>query len=136
MSRIIRKSERVPGGYRVTIEVTNAYTDGSSRFDRVFVEREAVEGKTLAERRQALFAAAAADPVADLRGEEVAEPTPTKEILEERAVARYEQWQRWKTTRVEAEGRGLAAPVVSALQAREDVAWAAYLAVLNAWRQA
>jgi hypothetical protein len=35
--RIIRSHERAPGGYYVTIEVTNAYTNGESRYDRVFV---------------------------------------------------------------------------------------------------
>lgn len=35
--RIIRDYERAPGGWYVTIEVTNAYTNGESRYDRVFV---------------------------------------------------------------------------------------------------
>lgn len=35
--RIIRGYEPCPGGYMVTVEVTNAYTNGESRFDRVFV---------------------------------------------------------------------------------------------------
>lgn len=35
--RIIRNHERAPGGYYVTVEVTHAYTNGESRFDRVFV---------------------------------------------------------------------------------------------------
>ena len=35
--RIIRNHERAPGGYYVTVEVTNAYTNGESRYDRVFV---------------------------------------------------------------------------------------------------
>lgn len=41
-ARIIRGSERVSGGYRVRIEVTEAYTDGSSRFEHVFVPEEDV----------------------------------------------------------------------------------------------
>lgn len=35
--RIIRDYERAPGGWYITIEVTNAYTNGESRYDRVFV---------------------------------------------------------------------------------------------------
>lgn len=35
--RIIRQHERAPGGWYITIEVTNAYTNGESRYDRVFV---------------------------------------------------------------------------------------------------
>lgn len=103
---------------------------------RVFVPREAVAGKTPAERRQAVYEALTEDPVGDLRGEEVSAPTATKDILEARAVAKYEQWQRWKTTRVEAEARGLAGAVVTALTAKEDATWAAYLVLLNAWRTA
>ena len=49
---------------------------------------------------------------------------------------RYEAWQRWKTTRIEAQARGVAAVAITALQAREDATWASYLSALNAWRLA
>jgi hypothetical protein len=45
MTRIIRDYERAPGGYYVTIEVTNAYTNGESRFDRVFVAEADIAGQ-------------------------------------------------------------------------------------------
>lgn len=136
MTRIIRSSEAVAGGYIVTIEVTNAYTNGESRFDRVFVERSAMVGKAKAQRRQAVFEALDDDPVGDIAGEAVVEPTATKEIFEARSIAKYEAWQRWKTTRVEAQARSAPAPVVTALQNREDAVWAEYLALLQAWRAA
>jgi hypothetical protein len=37
MSRVIRQMRRVPGGWVAVVEVLNAYTDGSSRFDEVAV---------------------------------------------------------------------------------------------------
>lgn len=43
--RIIRDYERAPGGWYVTIEVTNAYTNGESRYDRVFVAEAELVGK-------------------------------------------------------------------------------------------
>ena len=43
--RIIRNYERAPGGWYVTIEVTNAYTNGESRYDRVFVAEAELVGQ-------------------------------------------------------------------------------------------
>ncbi len=48
----------------------------------------------------------------------------------------YERWQRWKTTRIEAQARSMAAAVVNALQAKEDAAWAEYAQGIQAWRTA
>lgn len=132
--RIIRSYETAPGCFRITVEVTDAYTDGSSRFDQVYVARDELRGKTRAERLQAVFDAVDDDPMGDLAGEIVSAPVATKEILERRAEAKYADWQRWKVTREEAEKRALAKPVVAALTAREDAAWTAYLADLNDWR--
>lgn len=134
--RIIRAATRVPGGYTVQVEVTNAYTDGTSRFEEVWVSRDAIVGKTPDERRQALFDALVDDPIAEIAGETVAEPTATKDILEARMVARFADWQRWKATREEAEARGLAANVITALTARVNAAWTAYVALIQAWRVA
>jgi len=43
--RIIRGHEPCPGGYMVTVEVTNAYTNGESRYDRVFVAASELIGQ-------------------------------------------------------------------------------------------
>lgn len=134
--RIIRKAENAPGGFVVTVEVTEAYTDGSSRFDEVFVPRDELRGKSAAERLQAIKDAIDDDPVGDLTGQAVSAPSATKEIIEARMVAKYEEWQRWKTTRLEAQARSLAAAIVNALTAKEDAVWATYLALLQAWRAA
>lgn len=72
--RVIRKSERVAGGYRVTIEVTNAYSDGSSRLDRVFVpESEVASGDPNDVLEAVAKAALDGDPVAKVRGVDVVE---------------------------------------------------------------
>lgn len=133
--RFIRGYRRQGEGYAVRVEFTEAYTDGTSRFEEVFVPRDAFAGKTKAEKLQAVFDALE-DAAADIAGEVVAAPAATKEILEQRAIAKYEQWQRWKTTRLEAQARGLGAAVVNALQAKEDASWSAYMTLLNEWRTA
>lgn len=62
---------------------------------------------------------------------------PTKKAdLETYMVSLYETWQRWKTSRIEAQARAMAAPVITAVQAREDAAWTAYAAAVNSWRLA
>lgn len=43
--RLIRDIDPEPGGYLVTIEVQNAYTDGSSRLDRVHVPYSDIDGR-------------------------------------------------------------------------------------------
>lgn len=134
--RIILSHEPAPGGHWVTIEVTNAYTDGTSRYDRVFVSRDELRGKTADERRQAILDALNDDPLEGISGETVAAPTQTKAILEARMVALYADWQRWKTTRVEAQDRENAAAVVTALTNRENAAWTRYVAAIQEWRSA
>lgn len=136
MTRIIRSAEPQGAGYIVTVEVTDAYTDGTSRFDRVYVARDEMRGRTPAERRQAVLEAIDDDPVADIVGDEVVAPTVTRDILERRMEATYADWQRWKTTREEAQVRALAANVINAITARESAAWAEYLDILQMWRKA
>lgn len=46
----------------------------------------------------------------------------------------YDDWQRWRTTREEAERRGLASSLITALARREDAAWHDYLAAIQEWR--
>lgn len=79
---------------------------------------------------------ALADDLADVRGTAVAAPAATRDIIEDRMVALYEDWQRWKTTRVEAQARSLAAAVITALTNREDAAWAKYVQSIQVWRNA
>lgn len=135
--KLIRSHEQAPGGFWVTIEVENAYTDGGSRFDRVFVADKDVRGRTAEERRQAIRDALDDDPLAGIAGEDAdSAPTQTKAILERRMEALYADWQRWKTTRVEAQARSLAQAVITALTNREDAAWTRYVAAIQAWRQA
>jgi hypothetical protein len=43
--RIIRNYERAPGGWYVRVEITNAYTNGESRYDRVFVAEAELVGQ-------------------------------------------------------------------------------------------
>lgn len=120
----------------VAVEITDAYTDGSSRIDRVFVAREDLRGRTLEERRQAIMDALDDDPLAGIAGVEASAPTQTKAIFERRMDELFADWQRWKTTRLEAKARSLPAGVVTALTNREDAAWAAYAAAILQWRGA
>lgn len=48
----------------------------------------------------------------------------------------YQFWQMWKLVRAEAIVRAAPAPVLTALTAKEDAAWAALLAVIQTWRTA
>lgn len=135
MGRIIRKARPAPGGYMVEIEVENAYTDGRSRTDEVFVAADALRGKTAAEKRQAIVDALT-NPIAEIAGFEATEPPEDKDILEGRMVALYEAWQRWKNTREEATTRSLPNAVLTALQARENAAWTRYAQAIDRWRTA
>jgi hypothetical protein len=136
MTTRIRRWERTPGGFAVTVEVTDAYTDGSSRFDTVYLTRDEVRGKSSHERRQAVFDALNDDPLEGIHDALVTQPAQTKDILEARAVALYDTWLRWKTTRVEAESRGVAAGVITSLTNRENATWDNYAEALLAWRAA
>lgn len=136
MERIVRKGRQVAGGYLLEIEVTQAYTDGRSRFDEVFVPLSAVQDKTPSQRKRALFDAVHDNALGDLRGTPVEKPPDDQDILEDRMVALYERWQRWKNTRVEAQARGVPQAVINALTNREDAVWSAYAAAILAWRSA
>lgn len=135
MALIVRDAKPCPGGRLVTIEVEAAYTDGRSRFDEVFVADSAVRGKSSAQKLQAVYDALS-DDMADVRGTAVSAPAATKDIIEDRMVALYEDWQRWKATRAEAQARSLAAGVITALTNREDAAWAKYVQSIQVWRNA
>lgn len=56
-----------PGGWMVTVEVPNAYTDGSSRFDRVFVAAAEMTGDEDA-RMDAIVTAYERAPLSGLSG--------------------------------------------------------------------
>ncbi len=128
--------EPVPGGFMVTVEVPGAYTDGSSRLDRVFVHADAVRGRTVEQVRQAVKDALDDDPLGAILGEDVVVPTQTKTVVEDQMVLLYGAWRRWQATRVEAQARGLAGAVIAALQAKEDAAWFAYGSAITEWRKA
>lgn len=65
-----------------------------------------------------------------------ADVQPLKVRLEEEMAERYGDWLRWKTTRVEAQARGVAAVVITALTNRENAAWAQYATAIQEWRTA
>lgn len=132
----IARRERVSGGWQVTIEVPNAYTDGTSRFDRIFLADADIRGKTLNEVRQAVKDAVDDDPLQAVIGEAVTTPTQTKAILWERAKAAYADWQMAKATRIEAQARSMAAAVITALTNAENALWTDYTTTLNQWRLA
>lgn len=135
--RIIRGAEPYRGGYLFDVERTEAFSDGSSRFERVFLERGEVVGKTPSQKVQAILDALDDNPLDGIAGLDASvPPAVTKAIVEDRMVAEYEDWQRWKTTRVEAQARSLAAAVITALTNREDAAWAKYVQSIQAWRNA
>ncbi len=127
--------ERAAGGFAITIEHQNAYTDGSSRFEKVTVPASAIRGKTPAQIRQAVVDALD-DPLADIIGEEVDAPTPTKDILWERAEALFANWKMAKETRIEAQARTMAAAVITAFTNAENALWAQYMQTMNEWRLA
>jgi hypothetical protein len=112
----------------VCIEYTNAYTDGSSRHERAFApwlpDRDA---------RMAALLDALESP--DDAGVEV-DRASTKLRLERAMDARWADWWRWHTTRVEAAARGMASAAITALSNRENAAWVAYAQVINEWRLA
>ena len=66
--RIIRESERVPGGYLVHVEVTGAFTDGASRWERVFVPEPSGDTDDV---MSAVAAALAPSPIDELRGMDI-----------------------------------------------------------------
>lgn len=136
--RFIRSREPAPGGYWVDIEVTEAFTDGTSRIDRVFVTESELRGKSAAERRQAIYDALKAqdEVLSGVAGQVADEPAQTKAIYERRMEVLYADWQRWKATRLEAQARGLQAVIITALTAREDAAWTRYGQAILAWRTA
>ena len=134
--RIIRHAEPSPGGAFIDVEVTNAYTDGRSRFDRVWVSRDELRGKTPSERAQAIFDALDDDLLEGVRDQPASAPAVTKDILETRMQALYADWKRWKDTRQEAQTRALPAAAVNALTNREDAAWGRYVTAIQAWRSA
>lgn len=133
MKRVL-SHEAVPGGFMVTVEVPGAFTDGTSRLDKVFVADAAVRGKTQAQQLHAIQQAVDVDPLAAVVGADVTAPAETREMLEDRMEALYADWQRWKATHAEATSRGLAANVVTALLNRTNAAWAAYVSAIQSWR--
>ena len=128
--------ERGPNGWNVTIEHPNAYTDGTSRTERVTIPYAKLEGKTPDQVRQAIKDAVDDDPIRDILGEDVAAPAQTKAILEDRMEALFADWQRWKLTRGEAQARTLPPAAITALTNREDAAWARYVQSIQQWRTA
>jgi len=67
----------------------------------------------------------------------ITKPTPTTKAQWETYLEDlYCDWLRWRTTRVEAQARTMAALVITALTNRENMAWTAYTQGIQAWRAA
>ena len=127
----------VPGGYRADVEFEAAYTDGSSRFERVFLARDDVHGNPAEAIRRAVRDAIDEDAgFAALQDADLDTIPVTKATLERQMVALFEEWQRWKATTDEAAARGEPLPVRIALASRTDAAWARYRTSIQAWRVA
>jgi len=137
MSRIVcpgHADEPAPGGLMVCVEVQGAYTDGSSRHERVFVPwYEARDDRLTA-------ILAAHNREADVAGVDLdahaASPGVAKALLERRVRSRGEEWDLVDRIRRRAVERGSPAAVINALTNAEDLAWARLLAAINEWRQA
>ena len=110
----VANREQTPGGWMVDVEVPNAYTDGTSRFERVFVSRDSAPGGTAAEVLDAINDAMTNDPAAQAIGQDVTAAQATKAVWEARITSRFDRWQMWKTIRVEAQARSLPAAAVTA----------------------
>ena len=131
---------RVPGGWRVTVEIPNRYTrpqlGSTSAFEQVFIPEEWVLGRTAEELREAIKERLT-NPFEDIDGATVLDPVPeTKAILRQRMDKRYANWLQLRTTREEAQNRSMPAGVITALTNAENDAWTAYAAAVNAWWQA
>ena len=131
----VANREQVPGGWMVDLEIPNAYTDGTSRFERVFVSRDDVPGNTADELLDAAHDALTNDPAAQAIGQDVTAAQATKAGWEARITKLFARWQMWKAIRVEAQARSLPAAAVTALTNRENAAWTALLDALTEWRK-
>jgi hypothetical protein len=129
--RTIRSSRLIGANLvEVELEVTNAYTDGTSRRDRVVVA--VADGATDDDILEAIVREdAKLRTLAKIAGREIPSTGTTSELILERPFA---VWDRWKAIRTEAEARAAPAPLVAALTQREDRAWAALLAAIQTWR--
>lgn len=85
--KTIKRIERAPGGYEITVEVAGAYSDGRSREDKVFVDADEVDA---AESDDALLAIVAREVRGNrlrrLRGRDLDKvtPAPAREALSRR----------------------------------------------------
>ena len=145
----LRGRRQVAGGWEVQVEVPNAFTDGTSRIDTIFVPSSAVANKTPEQIRHALQDALH-DPFDAVGAVDIHAPiTDTKALAEDRCEALYADWQRWSATydvvnaMTDAQFAALSglpgagrAVAVSALLTRRNAALGDYLRALNAWRQA
>ncbi len=128
----------------VKVEIPGAYTDGTSRFDQVFVPDAAVRGKTPEQVRQAVKDVIDDDPLGQLLGATVTQPSQTKPVWEERARVTVDDWQdwQWRLDHV-ADYPGYAlmttaqqTGVRTAITNRRDAAASRDWDVLTAWRAA
>lgn len=84
--------DSAPGGFMVTVEIENAYTDGTSRFDRVFLPYDDVAGRDEEHILAALVREVRENPLANLVGRSLDRiaPAPPREPLADQ-LARIEE---------------------------------------------
>jgi len=135
----IDRIDRTPNGFNVRIEIPDAYTDGTSRYEEVSISAQEARGKTQDQLRELVRQHVEDDSsaMATLGGINLATPVPDrKDALELNMRRQYEEWQQWKNTRLEAQARALGAAVISALTTRENKEWTDYVTAIQRWRAA
>lgn len=127
-----------PGGYLLKVEVPDAFTDGSSRFDDVFVPSEDADGRTPEEVMDAVNTAATSSPFDTLIGKTIRVPTQTRAVYEARLEKQRRVLAMWRAFEEEAVAQGEPDPgaLLTALRARRAAVWADIKATLVKWRTA
>lgn len=134
--RKIKRLDQSPGGYEVTVEVASAYKNGESRFDKVYVTADEVEGKT---REEALTAIKCHAPngLRSLRGADLDEPVPeTKAVLEARLRQQIYDVSNLIVVRNEAEALGRPQSEIDAWTTLRNAQYQNALETLEAWNEA
>jgi hypothetical protein len=140
MARQIAHRVRTPNGWRITVVDPEMYVRGDGSFEAgeraIEVAHADLRGRGRDEVLDVLAEAMEEDPVGQVLGDDVVRPALTRALAERSLEAPYARWRRWQATRQEAQARGMAAGVLTALQQAEDAAWGAYVQAIQRWRAA
>lgn len=129
ITRSIRRARPIAGGLELLVEESGALVDGSTRTYTI----EVAAGPDMDPAEVAAMAAAMGELAGTVRGAELKAAPATRQDIEGLLPGAWARWQRWQTTRVEAEVRALPAAAIAALTARENAAWTAYRGLLQRW---